>query len=98
MHHIPRTGMPFSLPKTMMAYRFHPLKHEPVLRRASVSTAAPGSVLVKILAAVVCHSDIGILEPDKTMRKSMDMAPFVLGHEATNTNLVRTISLMLKGA
>ena len=44
---------------------------------------APGEVLVKILGAGLCHSDIHVMEfPEGTMPWTL---PFTLGHENAGT-------------
>ena len=65
--------------KDMVAYRYHPDSREPIREIVPVPIPASDEVLIKVLAAGVCHSDLGILTPD--------IAPatwphvFTLGHE-----------------
>ena len=68
------------LPETMTAYRFKPLHGEPVREVIPVPSLAPDDVLVKIVAAGVCHSDLGVLDQRNPMNKLMSTS-FTLGHE-----------------
>jgi propanol-preferring alcohol dehydrogenase len=53
---------------------------EPELRDVAVPEPGPGEVLVEILGAGLCHSDLHIMEwPEGTMPWSV---PFTLGHES----------------
>ena len=52
---------------------------EPELREIEMPEPAPGEVLVKILGAGLCHSDIHVMEfPEGTVPWTL---PFTLGHE-----------------
>ena len=56
---------------------------EPELREIEVPEPAPGEVLVKILGAGLCHSDIHVMEfPEGTVPWTL---PFTLGHENAGT-------------
>ena len=56
---------------------------EPELREIEMPEPAPGEVLVKILGAGLCHSDIHVMEfPEGTMPWTL---PFTLGHENAGT-------------
>ena len=69
-----------ALPETMTAYRFKPGSGEPVREVIPVPSLAPDDVLVRILAAGVCHSDLGVLDQRNPMNKLMTTS-FTLGHE-----------------
>ncbi|KZT21172.1 alcohol dehydogenase [Neolentinus lepideus HHB14362 ss-1] len=60
----------------MIAYRYHPGVHEPVVETVPVPTPGAGEVLVKILAAGVCGSDHSLFE-GKWPYKQV----FTAGHE-----------------
>lgn len=64
----------------MKAWQFHGT-HKP-LERAEVSepTVAPGQVKVRVRAAGLCHSDVGILEDEKWMPLFPSL-PVTPGHE-----------------
>ncbi|KAI8985030.1 alcohol dehydogenase [Trametes punicea] len=64
---------------TMIAYRFVPGKTEPQREVVPVPSPEPDEVLVKILAAGVCHSDIHLLEA--STGKPMYPYTYTLGHE-----------------
>ena len=56
---------------------------EPELREIEVPEPAPGEVLVKILGAGLCHSDLHVMEwPEGTLPWTL---PFTLGHENAGT-------------
>ena len=69
-----------SFPATMIAYRFQPSKGEPVKEGLPIPEIASDEVLVKILAAGVCHSDVGILDTSAPMHNAFKDS-FTLGHE-----------------
>lgn len=51
----------------MIAYRFAPGSSKPAREEVSVPHPKPNEVLVKILAGGVCHSDVGVLDPDHNL-------------------------------
>ncbi|KAH9892599.1 alcohol dehydogenase [Cubamyces lactineus] len=67
----------------MTAYRFVPGKTEPQKELIPIPAPGPDEVLVKILAAGVCHSDCDLLEPPP----SYPTIPYsyTLGHEGAGT-------------
>ena len=73
--------MASTTPKTMLAYRYVPSEPNPVAQRIPIPTPAADEVLVKVLAAGVCHSDIGILLPGDHLNDFVPRSPFTLGHE-----------------
>ena len=76
-----RRTMPFTaLPDIMTAYRLIPGSPDPVRQEIPVPTLAPDHVLVRVLAAGVCHSDLGILDTNSPLSKFMT-SPFTMGHE-----------------
>ncbi|KIP04072.1 hypothetical protein PHLGIDRAFT_121047, partial [Phlebiopsis gigantea 11061_1 CR5-6] len=79
------------VPKTMTAYRFHPSVGKPVPETVAVPSPAPDEVLIKILAAGVCHSDLGILEVGSALHKQMSelAGPFTMGHEGAGIIVAR---------
>ncbi|KAL7281673.1 hypothetical protein ACG7TL_004990 [Trametes sanguinea] len=68
---------------TMTAYRFVPGKTEPVRDTLPIPTPDADEVLVKILAAGVCHSDVHLfmLSPIKPFHPHT----YTLGHEGAGT-------------
>ena len=65
---------------------------EPELRETETPEPAPGEVLVKILGAGLCHSDLHVMEfPEGTMPWKL---PFTLGHE--NAGIVDLWALGLR--
>ncbi|GJE87707.1 zinc-binding dehydrogenase [Phanerochaete sordida] len=73
--------MPSAIPATMTAYRYVPSEPNPVAQRIPVPSPTAEQVLVKILAAGVCHSDIGILTPGDALNQAVPQSTFTLGHE-----------------
>ncbi|EKM61377.1 uncharacterized protein PHACADRAFT_190538 [Phanerochaete carnosa HHB-10118-sp] len=67
--------------RTMTAYRFVPSKHNPVPEIIPVPIPTEGQVLVRVLAAGVCHSDVGILIPGGALSHFVPPTIFTLGHE-----------------
>ncbi|KAI0675327.1 GroES-like protein [Trametes maxima] len=63
----------------MLAYRFVPGKDEPQRETVPVPTPGPDEVLVKVLAAGVCHSDIHLLERPES--RPPVQHTYTLGHE-----------------
>jgi len=67
----------------MLAYRFRPKAAHPIEETIPIPTPSPDQVLIKILAAGVCHSDLNILVAG--------LAPpewiynFTMGHEGAGT-------------
>jgi len=56
---------------------------EPELREVDVPEPGPGEVLVKVVAAGLCHSDLHVMEwPEGTLPWRL---PFTLGHENAGT-------------
>ncbi|GJE87709.1 zinc-binding dehydrogenase [Phanerochaete sordida] len=72
-------------PKTMMAYRYVPNELNPVAQRIPIPIPAADEVLIKVLAAGVCHSDIGILLPGDSINGFVPRSTFTLGHEGAGT-------------
>ena len=64
-----------------MAYRHVPSEPNPVPQRVPVPSPTADQVLVKILAAGVCHSDIGILTAGDALNQAVPKTTFTLGHE-----------------
>ncbi|KAK4560632.1 hypothetical protein LTR86_005210 [Recurvomyces mirabilis] len=70
-----------SLPSKMQAWKVHVGKPEPILEEVDVPKPGDGEMLVKILAAGVCHSDCTLLGM-KEAPPGMNMRPqYTLGHE-----------------
>ena len=65
----------------MTAYRFRPLEPRPVVETMNVPIPSSDEVLVKILAAGVCHSDLTILDTTSLAHSVMNKNGFTLGHE-----------------
>ncbi|KAI0329417.1 alcohol dehydogenase [Cubamyces sp. BRFM 1775] len=68
-----------SSPGVMTAYRFVPGKTEPQKQIVPIPIPAPDEVLVKILAAGVCHSDCHLLEASPSTPHFPHT--YTLGHE-----------------
>ena len=64
------------LPDIMTAYRLIPGSPDPVRQEIPVPTLAPDQVLVRVLAAGVCHSDTFFLSAEIN-----DPRTYILGHE-----------------
>ncbi|CDO73696.1 hypothetical protein BN946_scf185015.g24 [Trametes cinnabarina] len=64
---------------TMVAYRLVPGKTEPQRTVVPIPTPAADEVLIKVLAAGVCHSDVHVLEASAT--QPIIPGSFILGHE-----------------
>ncbi|KAI0823665.1 GroES-like protein [Trametes gibbosa] len=71
------------VPETMVAYRFVPGLNEPQRQIIPVPVPGPDEVLVKVLAAGVCHSDVRILH-ESTTRPHVPYT-HTLGHEGAGT-------------
>ena len=65
------------IPKSMHAWRKHKGNSEAVYEEVAVPSTPSDGFLVKILAAGVCHSDVGIVERDNPNFQEK----FVIGHE-----------------
>nr|ACM48352.1 alcohol dehydogenase [Phanerodontia chrysosporium] len=65
----------------MLAYRFIPGEPNPVPQQVPIPTPAAEEVLVKVLAAGVCHTDVGILTPGDMLNLWCASKSFTLGHE-----------------
>lgn len=70
------------IPKTMLAWRETVGKHEPFKKEVPVPKPAPNQVLLKVLAAGVCHSDCTLLALDQKLPGMAMHDEFTLGHEA----------------
>ncbi|KAL7284101.1 hypothetical protein ACG7TL_001381 [Trametes sanguinea] len=64
---------------TMVAYRFVPGKTEPQRTVVPIPTPAADEVLIKVLAAGVCHSDVHLLEASAT--QPLLPGTYIMGHE-----------------
>ena len=72
-----------ALPSEMKAYRFNPVTRELVLKDIPVPRPGPNQVLVRILAAGVCHSDVSaVFHPQAVQLEAPPNSDtFTLGHE-----------------
>lgn len=52
-----------------------------MVEQVSVPTPASDEVLVKVLAAGVCHSDLTVLDTKTVVHSVMNKDGFTLGHE-----------------
>ncbi|KIP02859.1 hypothetical protein PHLGIDRAFT_111583 [Phlebiopsis gigantea 11061_1 CR5-6] len=69
--------------QNMTAYRFRPNEDTPAVETLQIPTPSADEVLVKILAAGVCHSDLTLLNPKSQMHSALVPAgSFTMGHEA----------------
>lgn len=74
--------MSFTLPRTMKAYRFKPPATRPVVEVVDLPSPAEDEVLLNVLAAGLCHTDLSLLEPGNMVNASATArAPFTVGHE-----------------
>ncbi|HET9948868.1 MAG TPA: NAD(P)-dependent alcohol dehydrogenase [Longimicrobiales bacterium] len=64
----------------MKALQLHAWKSEPELRDVAVPEPGPGQVLVRVLAAGACHSDLHLMHDFEPDQLDYDL-PFTLGHE-----------------
>lgn len=72
------------LPSVMKAYRFNSKTHELTLKDIPVPKPRPNQVLVRILAAGVCHSDVSaVFHPEAVQLEPLpdEGDTFTLGHE-----------------
>jgi alcohol dehydrogenase, propanol-preferring len=67
-----------AIPKTMHAWRKHRGNPEAQYEEIPVPATPPNGFLVKILAAGLCHSDVGVVATDGATQYQ---AKFVIGHE-----------------
>lgn len=86
--------MESAIPTTMRAYRFKPSVADPVCEKIDVPRPGPDEVLLKILAAGVCHSDITFLDPNNPISK-LASDTLTMGHEGAG---IRLPSPLLLGA
>lgn len=72
-----------ALPSTMKAYRFNPITHELVLKEIPIPKLRSDQILVRILAAGVCHSDVSaVFHPDAVqLDPPLEGDTFTMGHE-----------------
>ncbi|GJE87705.1 zinc-binding dehydrogenase [Phanerochaete sordida] len=67
----------------MLAYRYKAGVPRPVAERVPIPTLKPDQVLLKILAAGVCHSDLSCLDPTTVIGKgAIPRKTFTFGHES----------------
>lgn len=71
------------LPSLMKAYRFNPFSREFTLKDIPVPKPQPNQVLIRVLAAGVCHSDVSALyHPDAVqLWPPLEGDTFTMGHE-----------------
>ncbi|KAJ3492359.1 hypothetical protein NLI96_g13 [Meripilus lineatus] len=65
--------------KEMLAYRYHSDSREPLQETIPIPSPGPSEVLIKILAAGLCHSDLSILYPE--LAPAIWPYVFTMGHE-----------------
>lgn len=66
----------------MVAYRYVPSKLTPIIERVPIPIPAADEILIKVLAAGVCHSDVGVLTPGDCINATLPLdLSFTLGHE-----------------
>ncbi len=68
---------------TMTALRFEQWGSPPVLRQVPVPSPGPESVLLRVTAAGMCHSDLHVM--DASAGQLPMEPPFTLGHEVAGT-------------
>lgn len=75
--------MTTSVPTTMTAYRLKPGQSQVIAETIGVPKPAADQVLVKVLAAGVCHTDLGLFNSDAGVqaRLNPEGKTFTLGHE-----------------
>lgn len=79
----------------MRAYRLKGWKSEPAIEEVAEPVPAPGQVVLKVLAAGACHSDLHIMsEFDESVGLPWTL-PFTLGHE--NTGVVHALGDGVRG-
>ncbi|GJE87706.1 zinc-binding dehydrogenase [Phanerochaete sordida] len=70
--------------KTMVACRWVSSKPNPVFETVPIPVPAADEVLIKVLAAGVCHSDLGMLTAGENINmwlSATHTTPFTIGHE-----------------
>ncbi|KAI0775742.1 GroES-like protein [Trametes elegans] len=71
------------VPGTMTAYRLVPGKTGPQRETIPVPVPGPAEVLIKVLAAGLCHSDLHVL--DAALTRPHHPHPYTLGHEGAGS-------------
>src|SRR5690625_5292632 len=69
-------------PNLMKAWQLVDFGQPLKLRYVAEPTAHPGQVVVRILAAGLCHTDVGILSDEKWLA-GLGNLPLTLGHEVS---------------
>ncbi|KAI0688134.1 alcohol dehydogenase [Cytidiella melzeri] len=71
-----------TLPSEMICYRFKPPSPSPIEERVPVPKPKDDEVLLKVLAAGVCHSDVGLFDQTSLINQRMStMGSWTCGHE-----------------
>ncbi|KAI0347645.1 alcohol dehydogenase [Trametopsis cervina] len=74
--------MASQLPTDMTAYYYKPSIPSPVAERIPLSPPADNEVLIKVLAAGVCHSDVGIFDIGSHVNRALSsLGSWICGHE-----------------
>lgn len=82
--------MTFEIPSQMTCYRFRPSATSPLQERVSVPEPKDDEVLVKILAAGLCHSDVGLFESTSLIHRAIGKTVYTGGHEGAGTSFLLT--------
>ncbi len=68
--------------RTMMAWRLTEFGRPPQLQEVEIPRPAAGEVLVKVAGNGLCHSDVGLMDPNAPVPPFPEWRlPFTLGHE-----------------
>lgn len=70
-----------AIPAEMICYRFSPSLTSPVEERVPIPEPKDDEVLLKVLAAGVCHSDVGMFDPTSNIHRALSIGTFTGGHE-----------------
>lgn len=66
-----------------MQSRFNLATREIELNDIPIPEPQPHEILVKILCASLCHSDLMLFAPNEALSMTKDVQPITMGHEAT---------------
>ncbi|KAJ1329776.1 propanol-preferring alcohol dehydrogenase [Microdochium nivale] len=68
---------------TMRAQQFNPATRKLELNEIPIPSPGPDELLVKVLCASLCHSDLMIFEANDKIQVNKDAKPITLGHEGS---------------
>ncbi|KAI0094259.1 alcohol dehydogenase [Irpex rosettiformis] len=65
----------------MTSYWFDPSSPSPIKKTIPLPVPKEDEVLLKVLAAGICHSDVGLFDPDDVLHKYLATGTWICGHE-----------------